>query len=215
MMVSPGFAYEKAPDQEHFLDESHATNMLDEVLQHPRAKRWRFNQSPLYLQFLRGRWEMDCTPWGSPTFNIFGWQKPCYLIDEGYATSYGELLAETDWAGYGHRSGNPKCAQCMTHCGFEPTAVAQTLTTWRGLTATMRAMFGRGALPLVHAQPAAAGHASHTLTTPVSGSAHAVGAGSGSGCGGCGASGSCAKPKALVHIDLQPARPSEHSSSAA
>lgn len=140
MMVSPGFAYEKAPDQQHFMSGGQATNLLDKVMQHAHAGRWRFNQSPLYLQFLRGRWSMDCTPWGSPTYNLFGWQRPCYLIGEGYASSFGELMATTDWAAYGHRSGNSKCAQCMTHCGFEPTAVAQTLSSWNGLTSTIQAM---------------------------------------------------------------------------
>ncbi|MFO1065745.1 MAG: adenosyl-hopene transferase HpnH [Pirellulales bacterium] len=155
MMVSPGFAYEKAPDQEHFLQENQAVNLLDEVMQDPRANRWRFNQSPLYLQFRRGRWDMDCTPWGSPTYNVFGWQKPCYLIDEGYAASYGELLESTDWSGYGHRSGNAKCGQCMLHCGFEPTAVTQTLGTFRGMTATIAAMLNSNALPKIERpQPA-------------------------------------------------------------
>jgi hopanoid biosynthesis associated radical SAM protein HpnH len=146
MMVSPGFAYEKAPDQQHFMNDGQTTHLLDDVMQHPHARRWRFNQSPLYLQFLRGRWTMDCTPWGSPTYNLFGWQRPCYLIDEGYVDSFGELMATTQWQDYGHRSGNPKCAQCMTHCGFEPTAVAQTLSTWRGLTATVQAMLAPGSL---------------------------------------------------------------------
>ncbi len=149
MMVSPGFAYEKAPDQEHFMSDRQATNLLDDVLHHPNARRWRFNQSPLYLQFLRGRWSMDCTPWGSPTYNLFGWQKPCYLIDEGYATSFGELMDTTNWAAYGHRSGNSKCAQCMTHCGFEPTAVTQTLGTWKGLAGTIRAMLRPESQPKV------------------------------------------------------------------
>ena len=149
MMVSPGFAYEKAPDQQHFMNDRQATSMLDGVMQHPHAARWRFNQSPLYLQFLRGRWSMDCTPWGSPTYNLFGWQKPCYLIDEGYAASYGELMDSTDWSAYGHQSGNSKCAQCMTHCGFEPTAVAQTLSTWSGLAGTIRAMLSPNSLPHV------------------------------------------------------------------
>lgn len=140
MMLSPGFAYAKAPDQAHFMSDQQTTNLIDQVMQHPRARRWRFNQSPLYLQFLRGRWDMDCTPWGSPTYNLFGWQRPCYFIDEGYAESYGELMASTDWSAYGHRSGNSKCSQCMTHCGFEPTAVAQTLTSWNGFVSTIQAL---------------------------------------------------------------------------
>ncbi len=155
MMLSPGFAYPKAPDQEHFLRAETATDRLDRLLQLPQARRWRFNQSPLYLQFLRGRWEMDCTPWGSPTYNIFGWQRPCYLLDEGYAESYQELLEQTDWKSYGHRSGNAKCSQCMLHCGFEPTAVSQTLTSVPGLMATIRAMLRPAGLPKLPAAPSA------------------------------------------------------------
>ncbi len=149
MMVSPGFAYERAPDQQHFTNDRQATRLFDDVMKHPHARKWRFNQSPLYLQFLRGRWSMDCTPWGSPTYNLFGWQKPCYLIDEGYASSYGELMDSTVWNNYGHRSGNSKCSQCMTHCGFEPTAVSQTLLSMSGMGATIYAMLtGRGLKPV-------------------------------------------------------------------
>ncbi len=149
MMISPGFAYEKAPDQTHFLGERQATNVFDQLFSHPHARRWKFNQSPLFLQFLRGRWSMDCTPWGSPTYNVFGWQRPCYLISEGYADSFGDLMASTNWANYGHASGNAKCVQCMTHCGFEPTAVAHTLTTTRGFAATLRAILFRSSLPAI------------------------------------------------------------------
>jgi hopanoid biosynthesis associated radical SAM protein HpnH len=139
MMVSPGYQYSKAPDQEHFLsrDKSHA---MFELILSNRKRRWNFNQSVLFLEFLMGRREYECTPWGTPTYNLFGWQKPCYLLQEGYADSFQQLLAETDWPAYGHASGNPKCRDCMVHCGFEPSAVNHTFGGAGGLWATVRAM---------------------------------------------------------------------------
>jgi hopanoid biosynthesis associated radical SAM protein HpnH len=131
MMLSPGYSYAKAPDQEHFLRQRRAHELFTRILESPR-RRWRFNQSPLFLQFLMGKQDYECTPWGNPTFNVFGWQRPCYLLQEGYARSFRELLATTAWERYGKRSGNPKCRDCMVHCGFEPTAVDRTFTTWRG-----------------------------------------------------------------------------------
>src|SRR5690606_28828924 len=117
MMISPGYHYEKAPDQEHFLQTSATKRLFRRVLD--RAKRsWKFNQSPLFLEFLKGNVQLDCTPWGSPTYNLFGWQRPCYLLDEGYVATYRELIEETDWDAYGRRSGNPKCMDCMVHCGY-------------------------------------------------------------------------------------------------
>ena len=86
-------------------------------------RRWRFNQSPLFLEFLQGALDLECRPWGTPTYNLFGWQRPCYLLDEGYVATFRELMEETDWQAYGRSSGNPKCADCMVHCGFEATAV--------------------------------------------------------------------------------------------
>ena len=113
------------------------------------AKRsWRFNQTSLFLDFLQGSFSLDCTPWGSPTYNVFGWQKPCYLLGEGYAESFAELMATTDWPRYGHASGNPKCRDCMVHCGFEPSAVEATFGTWRGFWRTARTtLFGSPPLP--------------------------------------------------------------------
>ena len=103
-----------------------------------RKRRWRFNQSPLFLEFLQGHWDLECTPWGSPTYNLFGWQKPCYLLQEGYCDTFQELLDTTDWSQYGHKSGNPKCADCMMHCGYEPTAVAETFTSWKAFARVVR-----------------------------------------------------------------------------
>ena len=147
MMISPGYAYEKAPDQESFL-KRRDTNRLFEMILSNRKRRWRFNQSPLFLEFLTGRREYECTPWGNPTYNIFGWQKPCYLLSDGYAETFQELLEETDWESYGRASGNPQCQQCMVHSGYEPTAVNHTFSSFGGLWGTMKAlMFNRYANP--------------------------------------------------------------------
>ena len=139
MMVSPGYAYEKAPDQQSFLKHKQ-TNELFEMILSNRPKRWKFNQSPLFLEFLMGKRDYECTPWGNPTYNTFGWQKPCYLLQEGYADTFDELLNDTEWENYGRASGNPKCQQCMVHCGYEPTAVDHTFSSFGGLWGTIKAM---------------------------------------------------------------------------
>jgi hopanoid biosynthesis associated radical SAM protein HpnH len=131
MMISPGYSYSKAPDQEHFLRRQRANELFSTML--ARAKRrWRFNQSPLFLQFLMGKQDFECTPWGNPTYNLFGWQRPCYLLQEGYASTFQELMETTRWDQYGRKSGNPKCRDCMVHCGYEATAVDHTFSSWRG-----------------------------------------------------------------------------------
>jgi hopanoid biosynthesis associated radical SAM protein HpnH len=137
MMISPGYPYEKAPDQEHFLLRNQTKDLFAKILYKPK-RSWRFNQSPLFLDFLRGNWELNCTPWGNPTYNIFGWQKPCYLIADGYCASFKELMETTDWDAYGHTSGNPKCTDCMVHCGYEPTAVAETFGSLRAFARVVR-----------------------------------------------------------------------------
>jgi hopanoid biosynthesis associated radical SAM protein HpnH len=131
MMISPGYSYSKAPDQEHFLRRQRAHELFSTMLDKPK-RRWRFNQSPLFLQFLMGRRDFECTPWGNPTYNLFGWQRPCYLLQEGYAATFQELMETTRWERYGRRSGNDKCRDCMVHCGHEPTAVDATFGSWRG-----------------------------------------------------------------------------------
>ncbi|MCH8046857.1 MAG: adenosyl-hopene transferase HpnH [Planctomycetes bacterium] len=137
--ISPGYGYEKAPDQDHFLRRHETINLFRRLLAGAK-RRWKFNQSPLFLEFLQGRWDLECTPWGNPTYNVFGWQKPCYLLDEGYADSFAELLSETDWHNYGHASGNPKCRDCLVHCGHEPTAVMQTFGSLKAMLTTVRLM---------------------------------------------------------------------------
>jgi hopanoid biosynthesis associated radical SAM protein HpnH len=143
MMVSPGYSYEKAPDQEHFLARERTTQLFRRIFARPGAKRWRFNQSPLFLEFLTGARDYECTPWGMPAYSVFGWQKPCYLLQDGYAQSYGELLAGTEWSRYGPGSGNPACRDCMVHSGFEASSVEEGFSSWKGFVAMARAaLFG-------------------------------------------------------------------------
>jgi hopanoid biosynthesis associated radical SAM protein HpnH len=137
MMVSPGYAYEKAPDQDHFLQRSQTVELFRRTLANPK-RGWVFNQSPLFLEFLKGNWQLECTPWGNPTYNMFGWQRPCYLQQDGYCATYRELLETTDWSAYGRESGNPKCQDCMVHCGYEPTAVTQTFSSLSGMLTAAR-----------------------------------------------------------------------------
>lgn len=137
MMISPGYSYEKAPDQDHFLKQAETARLFRRMLAGSH-RRWRFNQTPLFLEYLKGQWELECTPWGNPTYNIFGWQKPCYLVDEGYCETFDELMETTDWDSYGHKSGNAKCQDCMVHCGHEPTAVVETFGSMRGFIATAK-----------------------------------------------------------------------------
>ena len=138
MMLSPGYTYDKAPDQEHFLSKKKTRRLFRQILSNRRSK-WRFNMSPLFLEYLMGRREYKCTPWGMPTYNIFGWQKPCYLLQDGYADTFQELLSDTNWEHYGTESGNSKCANCMVHSGYEASAVNDTFGSLRGFAATVRA----------------------------------------------------------------------------
>jgi hopanoid biosynthesis associated radical SAM protein HpnH len=139
MMVSPGYAYDKAPDQQSFLGRR-KTNELFEMILSNRKKAWKFNMSPLFLEFLMGKRDFECTPWGSPAYNIFGWQKPCYLLQEGYFDTFKELVEATDWSKYGVKSGNPKCQNCMVHCGYEPSAVDYTFSGLGGIWANVKAI---------------------------------------------------------------------------
>jgi hopanoid biosynthesis associated radical SAM protein HpnH len=138
MTLSPGYSYEKAPDQQHFLAKSETAKLFFQVLQN-RRRSWRFNQSPLFLEFLMGARHYRCTPWGMPAYNLFGWQKPCYLLQDGYCVSFSELLEQTDWSRYGGESGNPQCANCMVHSGYEASAVHDTFSSFSGLLHTIKA----------------------------------------------------------------------------
>jgi hopanoid biosynthesis associated radical SAM protein HpnH len=156
--VSPGYAYERAPDQEHFLNRSKTKQLFREIFKCQGKRRWRFSQSTMFLDFLAGNQEYRCTPWGNPTRNIFGWQRPCYLLGEGYAPSFRELMESTEWDRYG--TGNyEKCADCMVHCGYEPTAVADTvMRPFAALKVALRGPRTDGPMapeiPLEHQRPA-------------------------------------------------------------
>jgi hopanoid biosynthesis associated radical SAM protein HpnH len=128
MQISPGYAYEKAPDQEHFLGVERTRALFREAFAGGRRKKWRLNHSPLFLDFLEGKVDFSCTAWGIPSFSVMGWQKPCYLMADGYVSSYRELLETTEWEKYG-RGRDPRCANCMAHCGYEPTAVTATMAS--------------------------------------------------------------------------------------
>jgi hopanoid biosynthesis associated radical SAM protein HpnH len=124
--ISPGYAYERAPDQEHFLSRTKTKQLFRDIFELQGKKEWRFSQSSLFLDFLAGNQSYECTPWGNPTRNIFGWQKPCYLLSEGYANSFKELMEDTAWDQYGTGK-YAKCADCMVHCGYEASAVTDTV----------------------------------------------------------------------------------------
>ena len=126
MTVSPGYAYERAPDQQHFLDRQQTKTLFRDIFRRGKGRKWQFSQSTMFLDFLAGNQTYRCTPWGNPTRNIFGWQRPCYLLNEGYTRTFRELMEETEWETYG--TGNyEKCANCMVHCGYEATAVNDTV----------------------------------------------------------------------------------------
>jgi hopanoid biosynthesis associated radical SAM protein HpnH len=137
--ISPGYAYERAPDQEHFLNRRKTKELFRKVFNLGKGKNWNFVHSNLFLDFLAGNQTYRCTPWGMPTRNIFGWQKPCYLLGEGYAKSFRDLMETTDWASYGTGK-YEKCANCMAQCGYEPTAAQATMSN--PLQALKVAMFG-------------------------------------------------------------------------
>ncbi len=138
IMVSPGYAYERAPDQQHFLNRRKTKELFRGIFARGKGKGWKMGNSPLFLDMLAGNQTYHCTPWGNPTRNVFGWQRPCYLLGEGYAKTFAELMDETDWDKYG--TGNyEKCADCMVHSGFEATAVVDAVKRpWKALAVQMR-----------------------------------------------------------------------------
>jgi len=137
--ISPGYAYERAPDQQHFLARQKTKELFRKVFALGKGREWKLMHSGMFLDFLAGNQEAHCTPWGMPTRNIFGWQKPCYLLGEGYVNSYKELIETTDWDSYG-TGAYEKCANCMAHCGYEPTAADMTIRN--PLKALKIALFG-------------------------------------------------------------------------
>jgi len=178
--VSPGYSYAHAPRQDVFLGRSASKRLFREIFkrQRERKQRWSFNHSSLFLDFLAGNQSYQCTPWSNPTYNIFGWQRPCYLLsDEGYAASYRALMEETRWSDYGVGR-NPKCNNCMAHCGFEGTAVNDAFARpLNALTVTLRGPRVSGPmapeLPILYADGDARPAEPHTVTIPVSAIRHA------------------------------------------
>jgi len=138
MQISPAYAYEKAPDQEHWLGVEETRELFRKSFADGRRKKWRLNHSPVFLDFLEGKRELQCTAWGIPSYSLLGWQRPCYLLDDSYAKTYKELIEETDWDAFG-RGKDPRCANCMAHCGYEPTAVIATMGS---LKESLRAAVG-------------------------------------------------------------------------
>ncbi|MDB5839482.1 MAG: hpnH [Herminiimonas sp.] len=157
--VSPGYAYERAPEQQHFLNRGTTRQLFRDILRlGDGGRKWAFSQSSLFLDFLAGNQTYHCTPWGNPARTVFGWQRPCYLLGEGYARTFRELMEETDWDAYGTGK-YEKCANCMVHSGYEATAVMDTVT--RPLTALKVALAGVGTkgamapdIPLDNQRPA-------------------------------------------------------------
>jgi len=139
MEIAPGYAYQKAPDQSRFLGVAQTRELFATAFADGRRKKWRLNHSPLYLDFLEGKREFECTPWGVPSYSLLGWQRPCYLLDDGHAATWRELLETTDWSAYG-RGRDPRCDNCMAHCGYEPSAV---LATTKSLRESLRALVSR------------------------------------------------------------------------
>jgi hopanoid biosynthesis associated radical SAM protein HpnH len=152
MQISPAYAYEKAPDQEHFLGVEETRELFRKAFGDGRRKKWRLNHTPLFLDFLEGKTDFGCTAWGIPSYSLLGWQKPCYLMNDGYVKTYKELIETTDWDSYG-RGKDPRCANCMAHCGYEPSAV---LATTSSLRESIRAARGNLSVRLFRGSPASA-----------------------------------------------------------
>ncbi|MCW2717177.1 MAG: hypothetical protein QOG20_4937 [Pseudonocardiales bacterium] len=130
MQISPGYAYEKAPDQEHWLGVEQTRELFRKAFDGGRRKKWRLNHSPVFLDFLEGKVDLACTAWAIPSYSLLGWQRPCYLLDDGYVQTYKELIEDTDWNAFG-RGNDPRCENCMAHCGYEPSAVFATMGSLR------------------------------------------------------------------------------------
>jgi hopanoid biosynthesis associated radical SAM protein HpnH len=158
LTISPGYAYERAPDQQHFLNRQKTKELFRDIFRRDKKRKWRFSQSSLFLDFLAGNQTYHCTPWSNPTRNVFGWQKPCYLLGEGYVRSFKELMETTEWDSYGTGK-YEKCADCMVHCGYEGTAVDDTFARpWKAAKVALFGIKTEGPMapdiPLDNARPA-------------------------------------------------------------
>jgi hopanoid biosynthesis associated radical SAM protein HpnH len=154
MMVSPGYPYEKAPEQEIFLERNRTKALFRKILGNPK-KTWRFNHSPNFIAFLQGKIDYDCTPWGNPTYNVFGWQKPCYLLGDGFVPTFKELIEDTEWSRYGQKGWDERCKDCMVHCGYEASAVNDTFGGPGGLYRAAKFFFSPDAKGVEGKEPEA------------------------------------------------------------
>ena len=144
MMVSPGYDYPKAPNQSVFLRRPQMIETFRKLLSFPDRRRWRFSHTPLFLDFLQGKQALQCTAWGNPTRGVLGWQRPCYLMNEGYVSTFRELIEETEWDRYGYGR-DARCTNCMAHCGYEATATKATMASpLEGMRAGIGTMLGGG-----------------------------------------------------------------------
>jgi hopanoid biosynthesis associated radical SAM protein HpnH len=142
MMIAPGYAQQDADSDGHYLSAAASRAICRDVLTDERRRAWRFNHTPLYLDFLAGRVDLECTPWAIPCYSVLGWQRPCYQRADGYCGTYRELIETTDWSRYGHASGDPLCRDCLAHSGFEPSAVLRTLRSPREMARAARETAG-------------------------------------------------------------------------
>lgn len=151
MTIAPAFSYERAPERDHFLTREKTKALFQAVFSLGNGHSWRFNHSSLYLEFLSGKRDFPCSPWGNPTRNIFGWQSPCYLLDDEVLPSFQEVMDRTPWDRYGVGN-DPRCAHCMVHSGYEATAVLESvLNPFETLKASVRGLHPRDLLrPLTH-----------------------------------------------------------------
>ncbi len=145
MMISPGYDYPKAPNQKVFLQRPQMIQNFRNIMALPEKAKWKFNHSPLFLEFLQGNVAMQCTAWGNPTRTVMGWQRPCYLMNEGYADTFAQLMDETEWDRYGYGR-DARCTNCMAHCGYEATAVGETMKSpLEGIKAGLATLVGKRA----------------------------------------------------------------------
>jgi hopanoid biosynthesis associated radical SAM protein HpnH len=143
--MSPGYDYPNAPNQKVFMQRGQMIAKFEELLALPDRKDWNFIDSPLFLDFLQGKVAMQCTAWGNPCRTVMGWQRPCYLMNEGYVPTFKQLMEETEWDRYGYGR-DARCTNCMAHCGYEATAVEATLKNpVHGVRAGMAALLGKQA----------------------------------------------------------------------
>ena len=137
-MVSPGYNFEDAPDQDIFLTRQESKKAFREILDEEKTKGMRLYNNPLYLDFLRGKRDYQCTAWSNPTYTVMGWRKPCYPLADEHVQNVGELFEESLWDHYGVGK-DPRCASCMMHCGFESATIFNAISSPRDWVTLIKA----------------------------------------------------------------------------